>query len=68
VGRLGKSTISSTDSIHIPKAVMEYFNLAKGDLIAWYPPDEDFNATAELLAVKVLKIGDRPPERRRAPP
>jgi len=58
MGRIGKSRISRTDSTHIPKSVMKYFTLTVGDELCWHPPDEDFPATAELLAVRIVRFGE----------
>lgn len=59
MGKLGRSTISSTDSLHVPKGVMNYFELVRGDELHWYPPEEEFQATAEFLAVKIIRFGER---------
>jgi len=46
--RIGKSTISIGDSIHIPRQVMSNYQLKRGDMFEWYTgtfealfPDEE---------------------------
>ena len=46
--RIGKSTISIGDSIHIPRQVMSNYQLKRGDIFEWYTgtfealfPDEE---------------------------
>jgi len=60
MGKIGESQISTKHLVSLPKAVVDFFELAIGDRLAWYPPEEDFtSATTELIAVRIVRASKR---------
>ena len=56
--KIGKATVSSRDTMHLPKSVINYFGIRIGDILEFYPPETDFSAkeTEDLIAVFIRRM------------
>ena len=56
MGKLARSTVSR-DMTHIPKAVMEFYNLKDQDMLEWWSTDTDIDEEqGNLVGVRIRRM------------
>ena len=56
MGKLARSTVSR-DMTHVPKAVMDFYNLKDGDILEWWSTDADIDEEqGNLVGVRIRRM------------